>query len=89
MEPLYERTDFLERLCREYLNTFNMIRRLIKDLANAIRGTLVAKKVGNTPTSTTKTGRTASAPAPTSGRRTGRLSDRSNSVNFKNGSSGR
>ena len=46
MDTLYERNDFLERLCREYLNTFNMIRRLTKDLANAIRGTLVAKKVG-------------------------------------------
>ena len=28
MDNLYERTDFLERLCREYLNAFNMIRRL-------------------------------------------------------------
>ena len=47
MDNLYERTDFLERLCREYLNnTFNMIRRLAKDLATAIRGTLVSKKVG-------------------------------------------
>lgn len=46
MDTLYERTDFLDRLCQEYLNTFNMIRRLMKDLANAIRGTLVSKKVG-------------------------------------------
>ena len=46
MDKLYERTDFPERLCREYLNTFNMNRRLAKELATAIRGTLVPKKVG-------------------------------------------
>ena len=69
MDNLYERTDFLERLYREYLNAFNMNRRLAKELATAIRGTLV-------PNSTTKSGRKGSAPGPTSKGRPRRPSGR-------------
>ncbi len=45
-ELLQEREDCLARLRQEYLFTFLKIQQLTKILANAIRGTLVKKKVG-------------------------------------------
>ncbi|MFQ9802030.1 MAG: hypothetical protein ACLR23_27555 [Clostridia bacterium] len=46
VERLQEREDCLARLCQDYLLTFLKIQRLTESLANAIRGTLVKKKVG-------------------------------------------
>ena len=41
-----ERVDYLERLKQEYCLTYLKVQRLTKELAGAIRGTLVKKKVG-------------------------------------------
>ena len=46
MEYVFERNDFLERLKQEYCVAFLKVQRLAKELAGAIRGTLVTKKVG-------------------------------------------
>ena len=40
-----ERVDYLERLKQEYCLTYLKVQRLTKELAGAIRGTLVKKKV--------------------------------------------
>ena len=46
METVLERDDFLERLKQEYRLTFLKVQQLGKEVAGAIRGTLVRKKVG-------------------------------------------
>ena len=46
MEYVFERNDFLERLKQEYCMAFLKVQRLARELAGAIRGTLVTKKVG-------------------------------------------
>ena len=46
METAMERVDYLERLKQEYCLTYLKVQRLTKELAGAIRGTLVKKKVG-------------------------------------------
>lgn len=46
MDMVLERGDFLERLKQEYRLTYMKVQQLGKELAGAIRGSLVRKKVG-------------------------------------------
>lgn len=46
MESLWERADFIERMRQEYRQVHYKIQRLMDEIAGAVQGTLVSKKVG-------------------------------------------